>query len=195
MPSLQMTFGFLAKLARHNRGVAAVEFAIILPVMLIMYFGTYEVSSLIRAYLATNRAAQLMANLVAQEGSSGLTATDSADFCQAAQLAMSPFQTVTSPTKNATFKATIASVTYNATSGKVAFDWAAQDTTCGGGAGTFSSATTAANGLVPNKGDSVIITKIQYNYTGVVHFLLPAGYTIVQTAYQRPRTGTPIPHS
>lgn len=185
-----LAIAIVVRLLRNSQGVAAVEFAIILPVMLILYFGTFEASSLVRAYLATNRAAQLMANLVAQEGPNGLSPSDSTDFCKAGQLAMAPFATGSN-----IFKATIASVTNNATSGKVAFDWKSQDTTCGGGSGAFSDPTTAADSLVPNKGDSVIIVKVQYSYTGAIHFVLPAGYTIIQTAYQRPRTGSTIPHT
>lgn len=179
-------YGFLDCLMRNNRGAVAVEFAIILPAMLIMYFGTFEASRLIRAYLTANRSAQVLANLVAQEGVAGLSTSDSTDFCTAAKLAMAPFP-------SSAFKATIASATKNLSSGAIAFDW--QDTNCGGGAGTFSNATTTLNSLLTTNGDTVILVKIQYNYTGSVHFVLPGTYTISQTAYQRPRSGNTIPHS
>jgi Flp pilus assembly protein TadG len=180
---------FIYRLGRNNRGAVAVEFSIILPAMMIMYFGTFEASRLVRAYMTANKAAQVIANLVAaggQAGGGGVTASDSTDFCAAGKLAMLPFP-------GASLKATMASITKNLTSGTVAFDW--QDTTCGGGAGTFSSATTAANGILSANGDTMIIVKIQYNYAGTVHFVLPGSYTISQTAYQRPRTGGTIPHS
>jgi Flp pilus assembly protein TadG len=164
----------------------AIEFAFILPVMLIMYFGTFEASRLVRVYMTANRSAGVIANLVAQKGVDGVTAADISDFCSAAKLAMAPFP-------GTALKATIASVTKNVSSGTVAFDW--QNTSCGGGAGTFTDATTASSGIVVNKGDTAIIVKISYNYTAPVHFVLPSSYTITQTAYQRPRSGGSIPQS
>jgi Flp pilus assembly protein TadG len=177
---------FAARFRADNRGAVATEFAIILPTMLVMYFGTFEASRLIRAYLATNRAAQLMANLIAQEGSGGVTASESTDFCAAAKLVMSPFP-------SATFTATSASITKNVSTGTIAIDW--QDTTCGGGAGSFSNATTAANGLLTTNGDTMILVKASYTYNAPIRFVLSSSYTIQQTAYQRPRTGSTIPHS
>lgn len=176
----------LGRLSQDGNGAVAVEFAIIAPAMLVMYFGTFEASSLVRAYMTTNKAAQVVANLVAAEGSDGLTTAESADFCTAGKLAMSPFP-------GSAFKATIASATKNLSSGTIAFDW--QDTTCGGGAGSFLDATIASNGLLSNNGDTVIMVKVTYSYSGPIHFVLPATFTISQSAYQRPRSGSTIPHS
>jgi len=197
MKKISLVMSLCRRFSRDKRGVAAVEFSVILPAMLLMFFGTFEVSSLIRAKFATNRAAQLIANLVAQEptgsatsgsGTVGFTASDSTDFCTAAKLAMAPFP-------GSSFKATIASASKNS-SGVIAFDWTPQaDTTCGGGAGTFLDPTAASNGLLVNKGDSVIIVKVQYNYSSPIHFVLPSGYTITQSAYQRPRSPGVIPHT
>jgi Flp pilus assembly protein TadG len=189
--------GLFARCRADARGAAAIEFVLILPVMLIIFFGSFEVSMLLRAYLTANRAAQLIANLVAQEGSNNqggtptaFSAADSTDYCTAAKLAMAPFPG--GPVNSGPLKATIASFTANASGTPVA-DWASQDTVCGGGAGSL--ATTDVSGLIPTKGDSVIIVKIQYTYTASIHFVLPATYTITQTAYQRPRTNNTIPHS
>lgn len=191
--------GLFACCRRDARGVAAVEFALILPVMLVIFFGTFEVSMLLRAYLTSNRAAQLIANLVAQKGSNVVggtptpfSAADSTDFCKAAKLAMAPFPG--GPPTAGPLKATIASFTANSAVPPVAVaDWSTQDTTCGGGAGQLLASD--VGGLIPNKGDSVIIVKIQYTYTATLHFVLPGSFTISQTAYQRPRTNNTIPHS
>jgi len=173
-------------LLRHTGGAAAVEFAVILPLMMIMFFGTFEVTQLVKAYMATNRAAQILANLVAQEGVMGFSSAHSTDYCIAAKDVMAPMA-------GSGLAATIASVTKNISTGAVAFDW--QDTTCGGGAGSFISASAASNGLVANNGDSVIIVKVSYNYQAVVHFVLPSSFTITQTSYQRQRTGASTPQS
>ena len=174
------------RLLLSTRASVAVEFAIIVPVMLVMYFGTFEASRLVRAYMTANRAAQIIANLVAAEGADGVSPSDSTDFCAAGKLAMSPFP-------GSSLKATIASITKNLSSGAIAFDW--QDTTCGGGAGTLSNATTSSNGLLVTNGDTMIIVQTKYSYTGTIQFVLPGTYSITQAAYQRPRSGGTIPHS
>jgi Flp pilus assembly protein TadG len=195
MPVRWILVTLLGRIASNDRGVAAVEFALILPVMLVLYFGTYEASNLVRAYLATNRAAQAMANLMAQHDSSkSVTQADTQDICVAGQLAMAPFPVLVSVGTNGNFKATIESVVNNQATGVISFYWAQPDTTCGGKANAFANVTAAANGLVPNKGDSVIVVKVEYDYTSPLHFVLPPSFTIVQTASQRPRTNGAIPH-
>src|SRR5258707_8331847 len=171
---------------RDQRGAVAIEFAFILPVMLLMFFGTFETSRLVRAYMTTNRAAEIIANLVAREGINGVSIADVSDFCSAAKVAMAPFP-------GTALKATISSVTKNVSTGTIAFDW--QDTSCGGGAGVFSDATPASSGIVVNNGDTAIIVKVSYSYMAAIHFVLPGSYTINQTAYQRPRSGNTIPQS
>src|SRR6185369_8435838 len=100
------------------------------------------------AYMAANRAAQVLVNLVAQVGVSGFSPLTSNDYLIAAKDVMAPMA-------GSGLSATVASVTKNISTGAIAFDW--QDTNCGGGAGNFTSASAAASRLVANFGDSVII--------------------------------------
>ncbi|OYX13649.1 MAG: pilus assembly protein TadE, partial [Brevundimonas diminuta] len=62
----------LRRLLRDRRGVSAVEFALIAPVMITIYFGLIEFS---QGYMAERRAshvASMVADLVAQSGGTNI---------------------------------------------------------------------------------------------------------------------------
>ena len=100
-------------------GAVAVEFAFVVPVMLVLLFGGFEAGRMVDAFMRLNDSAQMMADLVSRQRS--VTASQVQDFCSGVGIVMRPFSTVG-------FSATIASVT-RSTSG-VVVDW--QDTSCGG---------------------------------------------------------------
>jgi Flp pilus assembly protein TadG len=56
-----------ARLARRKDGAAAVEFALIVPVMLTMYFGTMEISQGLEVNKKAGRASSLIGDLVTQQ--------------------------------------------------------------------------------------------------------------------------------
>jgi Flp pilus assembly protein TadG len=55
------------RLARSRRGVAAIEFAFVAPVLLMLYFMTMEVSQAIETNKKVGRAASMIADLVTQQ--------------------------------------------------------------------------------------------------------------------------------
>lgn len=58
---------FGARLKKDEEGVAAIEFAFIAPVMLLIYFGLVEISLLVEADRNVTQAASLIGDLTAQE--------------------------------------------------------------------------------------------------------------------------------
>jgi len=84
-----------------RRGIAAVEFAIIVPVLLVMFIGTVEVLTLYRAEAKLNALAMNVAQTVSITESVSLataantgtapTVTSLKDICQGALLGMAPF--------------------------------------------------------------------------------------------------------
>lgn len=108
----------LPALATATDGIAAVEFALILPLLLLLYFGSIEVTQAVRASRKVDLVAAALANLASQQAtcSTGttpcLTDTDmtgSNGIFTAAAAIMAPFST-------ATLKMTVSQVnitTYN----------------------------------------------------------------------------------
>lgn len=168
-------------LVRNDRGTAAIEFALILPVMLTLLFGSFEVTRVINANTRLAAAAQTMADLIAQQSS--VSSTTVANFCNGEKLVMTPFS-------GSLLTTTVASVTNNG--GTLSVDW--QDTSCGS-ASSITNAVTLANSLVSDNGDSVIIVKAGYAYTSPVSYVLHASYALSQVAYARPQRTASIPHS
>ena len=82
------------RLKREDRGVAAVEFALILPLMLTIYLGTAELSQgLITTRKSTN-VADSLSNLAAEQAAGApLTDAEIADVFAAATAIMSPIST------------------------------------------------------------------------------------------------------
>ena len=168
----------MTALIRTTRGSVVTELALIFPLMMIMFFGCFEVTQLARAYMGLNNTAQTLADMLARQ--QPVPAGVIADACDGARLAMSPVS-------GNHLSAAIASVTKDASSGAVGVDW--QDTSCGGAPSIASPASLAAGTLV-NKGDNVIVVKAHFTYNAIISFVLPATVSLSQVAFARPRTGT-----
>jgi Flp pilus assembly protein TadG len=159
--------------ARSRAGTAALEFALLMPLLLTMFLGCFEVFEVVDADIKLDSTARAMANLVAQEAS--VSSSDLSDICVGGQLMMLPFP-------GSTLSATIASVT---NSGGIAEAW--QDTSCGSATGLSGSAVSNAAAMAPKIGDSVIVVQATYTYTSPIGYVLPATFKLSQIAYARPR--------
>jgi len=159
-------------------GAVAVEFALVVPVILFLFLGTFEASAVIRAKMKFANSAPIIANLVSMQSP---TAQGNliADFCTGADYAMAPY-----PTAN--LAAQINSVTN--TNGTASVDWTA---TCGSVSNPQSSVT-LASGLIPNSGDSVIVVQTSYSYDTPIHLVMPAVFNFSDVAFSRPRNGATV---
>jgi len=77
------------RLAQSRRGVAAIEFAFIAPVLLILYFMTLEVSHAIETNKKVGRAASMIADLVTQQQT--ITAEGLDAIMQIGEATMQPY--------------------------------------------------------------------------------------------------------
>lgn len=80
----------LRRLATAERGVAAVEFALILPLLLTLYVGSVELSSAITVDKRVATVAGSLGDLVARADST-IASTDVTDFFAAAATTMAPY--------------------------------------------------------------------------------------------------------
>lgn len=92
MRRLRAAISRVRTLVGDQRGVAAVEFALILPVLILLYFGTIETASLFTADRRVANVAGTIGDLVSRAKKT-LTTSDLNDYFQAASAIMQPLPT------------------------------------------------------------------------------------------------------
>jgi Flp pilus assembly protein TadG len=166
---------------RDRGGVVAVEFALILPTLLVLFIGTFEAANLVRVKMKFDEAAPAIATLIALQNPSK-TGTLTSDFCTAAADMLAPFST-------SGLNVQVASVTnYN---GTTTLDWTANCNNLS----NPKTATTLVTGLLPHSGDSVIVVQSTYTYTAPVHMILGSSYTFSNNGFARPRSNSTVKYA
>lgn len=165
--------GFFLRFARDGRGVSAVEFALLAPVMIAIYFGLAEFCQGFMAQQRVSHATSQIADLVAQ---TDVVTTDQLDDTLAiGGLILKPFSATPLKTR-------VSSVTRNS-SGVAKVDWSR-----GGGltALTAGSTVTVPAGMIAN-GETTIMSEATYDYVSPLRYFLPNAITFRNTYYLRPR--------
>ena len=156
----------------NARGAVAIEFALILPVMVVMLTGLIELSYLMMAERRVSGAAHSTADLIGQ--STDLTSSDLSDIFSAAALIMAPFDT-------ANLTIGVSSVRFDDDTGDPSQDWSSAYN-----GGAVANPTTLATGM-GEAGTSVIIVTASYTYQPILNAILSGPYTLSETAITRPR--------
>ena len=163
----------LLGLGKDERGVSAVEFAMLLPLMLSLYLGAVEVSQGIGADRKVTLTSRTVADLVSQVSSidnNGMT-----NSLTAGTKVMAPF-----PSGN--LKIVVSSVKIDA-QGNATVDWS---DTYNGAARTKGSTVTLPDALkVPNSW--LIWSEVEYNYTPVIGYVVTGSLILKDRIYMRPR--------
>jgi Flp pilus assembly protein TadG len=163
----------LRHLVGDERGVSAVEFAMLLPLMLSLYLGAVEVSQGIGADRKVTLTARTICDLVSQVQSIGNT--DMTNALNASSAVMAPF-----PASN--LKVTVSSVKIDA-NGKATVDWS---DSLNGTARAKGSTVTLPNALnVANT--SLVWSEVQYTYKPVIGYVVTGTLTLKDQMYMRPR--------
>jgi Flp pilus assembly protein TadG len=178
-------------LVGDRNGIAATEFAVIVPIMLVMFFGTVEFSS----GIAVDRKVTLVARTLSDLTSQAQSAVDDSYL----QNVFTASIAITSPYAPTPTKAQITEIYVD--SSKVAkVQWSKAATI--GNAATQATLTTSTH----NAGDVLtiptalqvpqtylIFSEVSYLYTPTVGYVMgQAGVTLSDTAYTRPRQSTCI---
>ncbi len=170
---MMMRRGLFARLRSDERGVSAVEFAMLAPVLIAFYFGMAEFCQGFMAQKRMGHASAMVADLVAQEETVATANLD--DIFDIGGLMMEPFAT-------AGLKQRVSSVTR--TSGVARVDWSRGD---GMAARVVNSTITLPTDLIAN-GESVIVSEATYDYDSPVDYFMPGITRFSHIYYLRPRT-------
>ena len=170
--------GALAKARAANEdGLAAVEFALLLPVMITLFFGVVEVSLALACRADVTNVASTAADLVAQESS--LTTTDMSNVWSALNAILYPYDTSVS-------KVTLSSINYDTTTSSLTSGKVAWSCTKNGTARTTGATVPLPAGLMTANG-SVIMSEITYNYTSPTTKIVTGTKVMTNTFYTKPR--------
>ncbi|MBL8589106.1 MAG: pilus assembly protein [Methylobacteriaceae bacterium] len=191
--------GFLRACRQDRSGLAAVEFALVLPVMLVAYFGCLEVT---QGFQASRKVAILSRSLsdLTSQATTAVATAEMNNIFDASRAVLAPFD----PTST---QMTVTSVVFSTVSGNVkAFvDWS---TTRNGALRACGELTQVANGTAPapnnipaglvQAGSTVIVADVKYFYTPLLGGAFReigngrTSFELKNTTYMRPRSVTRI---
>lgn len=157
---------------RDRRGVSAVEFAMILPVFALLYFGSIEVSFLMTVDRKVTHTASALGDLVAR--GTTMTRTEVNDIFAASRALFEPYDGTQAQMR-------VTSVIRDQGSYKVVWSEAQNMAAYGEGA-----TVTIPNGLI-NNGESIIMAEVNYSYNSTLGYFLPDTRSMDETFYLRPR--------
>lgn len=180
------------ELIEDRSGIAATEFAVIVPIMLVMFFGTVEFSSGVAVDRKVTLIARTLSDLTSRSTSVG--DPDMTNFFAASDAIMTPY----SPTPT---KATITELYVDPTTFKARVQWSKSATiTSSGsvvlGAGRPVTSTVAIPPSLAVGGTYLIFSEVSYLYTPTIGYVMAkTGVTLSDTSYTRPRQSTCVYYS
>lgn len=175
---LRMT-GLLRSFRRNRDGASAVEFAILAPIMISLYFGLVEVTDGISANRKVTLTAGALANLTAQ--ASTITAGGMTNILNATAAIIKPYSV-------GNLTATITCVKIDGDS-KATVAWSA---TLNGTVRTAGTTVTlpAAALAIPNT--SLVWSEVSYNYTPIVGYTITGTLSLSDQMFMSPRIAPPV---
>jgi Flp pilus assembly protein TadG len=178
---LRGTRGLLVDLIGNRSGNAAVEFAVIVPLMLAMFFGTVETSSGVAVDRKVTLVARTLSDLVSQ--STSVSNTDLSNFLITAKAILTPYATTP-------LNATISELYVDPTSKTAKVIWTTGKTMWGTGDGMTSRKvgdTISIPSTLKIDGTYLIFSEVNYKYEPTVGYIMKAGITLDDSTYTRPR--------
>ena len=172
----------LNRFRKDKRGVAAVEFALVAPVLILLYTGLAELTLAMMAERQAAHSASVVGDLVAQSGA--VTTTQVSDIFNVGTSIMKPF-----PAATLAFRVTSVKADANGVPKVV---WS-----LGHGLGALTAGATVS-GFPVNllaAGESVIEADVAYTYTSPIMQVLPAPITYSDSFYLKPRRSSEVTYS
>lgn len=161
------------KLRRDKRGVAAVEFAVIVPVMLILFFGVDEFSSVVAVDRKVTLMARTLSDLTSQNDR--VSDTQLTNFFNASTAIMTPYPA-------APVKSTITELYIDPATLQARVQWSQ-------GAAPRANGTTVTIPDALKVGDTYLIfSEVTYKYVPTIGYVMAkAGINLSDSTFTRPR--------
>jgi Flp pilus assembly protein TadG len=176
-----VTFRLLRVFAGNRRGVAAVEFALVLPLMLALYLGCVEFSQAYSLGRQVTLIASTAANLTGR--STTLTTSGMTDILNASGAIISPY--------SANSLAVTVSCLSISSTGAATVSWSA---TLNGTARTTGS-TVAIPSALAAPSSKLIFSEVSYPYTPNLGYIITGTLNLADHMYQSPRISAPVYNS
>ena len=165
-----------AAFLKDRSGIAATEFAVIVPVMLVMFFGMVEFSSGVAVDRKVTLMARTLSDLTSQ--STTVSTSDMTNFFAASNAIMTPYSST--PTQS-----TITELYVDPNTLVARVQWSK------GSAPRTAASTVAIPAALAVAGTYLIFSEVSYLYVPAVGYVMAkAGVTLRDTAYTRPRQST-----
>jgi Flp pilus assembly protein TadG len=167
--------GRILRLAHDQRGVSAVEFALLAPVMIGLYFGCAEIADGVGADRKVSLISAALANLTAQVTT--ISSSDMTNIFDASSAIIAPYAA-------SKLKMTVTCIKIDAN--KVAtVKWSATRN----GAANSGSATVPSDLAVANS--TLILSEASFDYTPTVGYTISGMLTLRDKMYMSPRISPP----
>ncbi len=167
-----------ARLRRDRRGVSAVEFAILLPIMLTLFLGSVEATQGIAADRKVELTAHTLADLATQY--TDINDLDMANIMAAGSAILAPYPT-------AGLQEVVSEIAIN-NAGIGTVVWS---DTLGGAALTVGTTVSVPTSLaVPNT--YLVLAQVSYSYNPTYGYVMTGAITLSDRSFMRPRESTSI---
>ncbi len=167
--------GRISRIARDQRGVSAVEFALVAPMMIGLYLGCAEISDGVGADRKVSLISATLANLSAQVAT--ISTSDMTNILDASSAIIAPYSA-------SKLKMTVTCLSIDST-GKATTKWSVtRNGTTNSGVLTIPSAL-----AVPNS--YLIFTQASYAYTPTVGYTITGTLNLSDQMYMSPRISAP----
>ena len=168
----------LSRFIRDRRGVSAVEFALLAPLMIGLYLGGVEVSQGVGIDRKVTLTAGAIANLSSQTAT--ISNSDMTNIMSAATAIMAPYSA-------STLKITVSCLKVDST-GKVTVVWSdAKNTT----ARAVGSVVTIPSALAV-KNTTLIFSEVSYLYQPTIGYVITGSLTLADKMYMSPRQSATV---
>jgi len=172
------------------RAVAATEFAIVAPFMLVLYVGGVELGNGLAMNVKVSATAHSVADMISQN--TAVTSSQMDGILAAATAIMAPYPTMNGSTSLMTITVSEVSTDSN---GKATVQWSRSTNSSGarpvGQQMTLSSFTAPSS--TSNVNISLILSEVSYNYSPNLGFTIAGTVTLSDSHYLFPRCSTNSP--